>query len=98
LKELQAFQAYSKIDFITAIQKTIKFIEEELTEEQKREVEALGPQGIQLATLLFTNQLKAGEFNKFYDLLVKVVRKQAVGQTLVDELPIIITEILSLHF
>jgi len=98
LKELQAFQAYSKIDFITAIQKTIKFVEEQLTEEQKREVEALGPQGMELATLLLTNQLKAGELNKFYDLLVKVVRNQAVGQTLVDELPIVIAEILSLHF
>ncbi len=97
MKELQAFQAYSKIDFITAIQKTIKFVEEQLTEEQKREVEALGPQGMELATLLLTNQLKPGELNKFYDLLVKVVRNQAVGQTLVDELPIVIAEILSLH-
>ena len=97
MKELQAFQAYSKIDFITAVQKIIKFVDEEVTEEQKKELEALGPQGIQLGTLLFTNQLKSDELIKFYDLVVKVVRKQINGDTFADELPKLVQDVLSQH-
>ncbi|CAF0793745.1 unnamed protein product [Adineta ricciae] len=97
LKELQAFQAYSKIDFITAIQKTVKFAEENITSEHEEELRALEDEGIQLATLLFENKLRAGDLNPIYDLLVKVVRKQIDGPTLVVELPRVVRQILASH-
>ncbi|UJR24985.1 hypothetical protein I4U23_006347 [Adineta vaga] len=97
LKELQAFQTYSKIDFITAIQKTIKFVEAEVTSEQEEELKQIEDDGIKLATLLFENKLQAGELNNIYDLIVKVVRKQTDGQGLADELPKAIRDILAQH-
>lgn len=97
LKELQAFQTYSKIDFITAIQKTTKFIEEKLNDEQREELENLESQGLQLAQLIFNNALAPGELNKLYDLEVKVVRQQIDAQSFVDQLPFVIQEILNRH-
>ncbi|CAF0873993.1 unnamed protein product [Rotaria sordida] len=97
LKELQAFQAYSKIDFITAIQKAIKFGDEKLTREQEKSLESLEPQAIEFVKLLFSNQLQPGEMNGLYDLLVKIVRQQIDGQTLVDVLPPTINGILLQH-
>lgn len=94
LKELQAFQTYSKIDFITAIQKTIKFIDTQLTDEQREGLENLETNGIEFAKLLFSNQLQAGQMNKLYDLLVKIVRQNINGTTFVLELPTLIDEIL----
>lgn len=97
LKELQAFQNYSKIDFITAIQKTTKFIDEKLSDEQKETVDTLAPQGIQLAHLLFDNALLPGDLDKLYDLEVKIVRQQIDAQSFVDQLPILVEEILNRH-
>lgn len=97
LKELQAFQDYSKIDFITAIQKTVKFVDDKLTDEQRESLEALELPGIQLATLLFDNQLLPGQLNKVYDLEVLVVRQKIDPQAFVDQLPILLEEILAQH-
>ncbi|CAF4511486.1 unnamed protein product, partial [Rotaria sp. Silwood2] len=97
LKELQAFQAYSKIDFITAIQKAIKFADNQVTEEQQESLESLEPQGVEFAKLLFSNQLQAGEMNGLYDLLVKIVRQQITGEELVDALPQAIDAVLLQH-
>ena len=97
LKELQAFQNYTRVDFITAIQKTIKFVEERLSDEQQKQLEALELPGIQLATLLFENKLKPGQLTPAYDLLVKVVRQQIDPQALVDTLTILVQNILSQH-
>ena len=97
LKELQAFQSYSKIDFITAIQKTTKFIDDKLNDEQREELEDLAPQGLQLAQLLFNNALAPGELNRIYDLEVKVVRQQIDPQSFVDQLPLLVDEILNRH-
>ncbi|CAF3066823.1 unnamed protein product [Rotaria socialis] len=94
LKELQAFQAYSKIDFITAIQKTIKYVDEKLTDEQKETLESLEQQGIAIAKLLFSNQLQSDQKTNFYDLLVKVVRETIDGATFVIDLPKLVNEIL----
>ena len=97
LKELQAFQEYSKIDFITAIQKTVKFVDDKLTDEQRDSLDVLEVPGIQLATLLFDNQLLPGELNKVYDLEVLVVRQKIDPQAFVDQLPILLEEILAQH-
>ncbi|CAF3478705.1 unnamed protein product [Rotaria sp. Silwood1] len=97
LKELQAFQAYSKIDFITAIQKAVKFADEKLTPEQQESLESLELQGIEFAKLLFSNQLQPGEMNGLYDLLVKIVRQKITGEELVDELPQALNGILLQH-
>ena len=87
----------SIIDFITAIQKTVKFAEENITPEHEEELRELEDDGIQLATLLFENKLRAGDLNPIYDLLVKVVRKQINGPTLVVELPRVVRQILASH-
>ena len=97
LKELQAFQNHTKVDFITAIQKTIKFVEDRLSDEQQKQLEALEQPGIELATLLFANKLKPGQLTEGYALIVKVVRQQIDPQAFVDALPILVQDILSQH-
>ena len=97
LKELQAFQEYSKIDFITAIQKTVKFVDDKLTDEQRQELEKLEEPGVKLATLLFDNQLLPGQLNGVYDLEVLVVRQKIDPQAFVDLLPILLAGILAQH-
>ncbi|CAF1362391.1 unnamed protein product [Adineta steineri] len=97
IKELQAYQAYSKIDFISAIQKIVKFTETEVSREQEDELKGIEVEAIQLATLLFENKLQPGALNGLYDLITKIVRKTIDGQTLVDELPKVVKSILAQH-
>lgn len=98
LKELQAFQTYSKIDFITAIQKVVKFMDEKVTPEQQEELQQYEAEGLQVAALILTNQIKPGQLNSFYDLIVKMVRQQINGEAMVNEVPNILQGILSQHF
>jgi urease gamma subunit len=98
LKELQAFQTYSKTDSITAIQKIVKFINERLTFDQQNELKTMESEGLQLIALMVTNQIKPGQLNKLYDLIVKIARHQIDGDAFMNEVPTILNEILVQHF
>jgi hypothetical protein len=98
LKELQAFQTYSNTDSITAIQKIVKFINERLTFDQQNELKTMESEGLQLIALMVTNQIKPGQLNKLYDLIVKIARHQIDGDAFMNEVPTILNEILVQHF
>ena len=94
LKELQAFEKYSKIDFVNGLQRIVKFIDEQLTREQQKELEKLEEKGIQVARLIFSNKLQSGHLNGVYDIMAKIYRKQIDPETFVNVLPQIVDDIL----
>jgi hypothetical protein len=94
LKQLQALEKYAKIDLITLVKKAIKFSDERLLPEHVQQLEAMEDKGIQFGKLVFSNQIQPGQLNKIYDLIIKAVRLQIDGQTVVDQLPALVDEIL----
>jgi len=97
LKELQKLEKYAKLDLVNLLTKAIKFGETQITRDHQRQLEQLESKGIALGKLIFSNSLQANALNPVYDLVMKAVRNQINGQTVVDELPKLIDQILIQH-
>lgn len=85
IDELQAFKDYSKIDGIFALKSTMKFINENLTTNQKDEIQDYEETGMEIIAALFNGSLKRDYLRKFYDLQIKVVTKKIAPQLFVDQ-------------
>ena len=86
LEELQAFQDYSNINFVTAIQKTYTFIEENLSDEQLDLLENLQQPGLSLISLLMSNSFPKEQLKKFYDLEIKLLKEPMDSQSFFQQL------------